>query len=126
MSKESLTLVERTVFFVRIAHSLSVSARTWIIVFMIIEFLGFIPVLGIFGVLPNRRFGMDFWPLIAIIWCAFYLFVGLNLRSLHCPQCGKSYFGNYLDLLGGYEVPGRRFSLFTRECANCGSREVSN
>src|SRR3984957_14048799 len=41
--------------------------KAWIIVFMFIEVLAFIPALGIFGLLPNRRFGRDFWLLIGLM-----------------------------------------------------------
>jgi ribosomal protein S27AE len=99
--------------------------RTWIIAFMIIEFLWFIPVLGIFGLLSNKRFGKDFWPAAAIIWVAFYFLTALRLRFLRCPRCGKSSFGNFLALFGGYVSPGQRYSLFSKECANCGFREDS-
>ena len=100
--------------------------RTWLVAFMIIEFLGFIPVLGIFGLLSNKRFGKDFWPMAAISWVALYLFTVSLLRSLRCPQCGKNYFGNFSALFGGYVAPGRRYSLFRKECANCGLRKDSN
>ena len=84
--------------------------RTWIIALMMIEFLGFIPVLGIFGLLSNKRFGKDFCPVAAIIWVALYLFTASRLRSLRCPQSGKKYFGNFsaivlvITLLRGAEI----------------------
>ena len=126
MSKESLTFDERTVFFARIAHTLSVGARTWIIVFMIIEFLGFIPILGIFGIFSNKLFGHRFWPIAAIIWLVLYLLTALRLQCFHCPQCGKNRFGNFSAFLGGYVSQGRRYSLFSKECANCRSQGDSN
>jgi hypothetical protein len=49
------------------------------IAFMIIEFLGLIPVLGIFGLLSNRVLGKDFWPTAAIMWVALYLFTASHL-----------------------------------------------
>ena len=100
--------------------------RKWIIAFTITEFLGLIPVLGLFGLLSNRYFGQRFWPFIAIIWVVFYLATASCLLSLRCPQCGKNYFGNFFALFGGYVSPGHRYSLFKKECANCGLRRNSN
>jgi len=93
---------------------------------MIIEFLGFIPILGVFGLLSNQCFGNGFWPGAAIIWVALYLFTASRLRSLRCPQCGKNYFGNFLAFWGGYVSPGQRYSLFNKDYANCGLRKDSN
>ena len=75
--------------------------RAWIIVFMIIEFLGFIPVLGIFGILSNKPFGQRFWPTAAIMCVALYLLAALRLRHLRCPRCGENYFENFSALFGG-------------------------
>jgi hypothetical protein len=52
---------------------------------MIVEGLGFIPVLGIFGLLSNRHFGQGFWPFAAIMWVVLYLLTALRLLSLRCP-----------------------------------------
>ena len=100
--------------------------KTWIIAFMIFEFLGFVPILGICGLLSIRLIGEDFWPVAAIIWVVVYLFTTLRLRSLRCPRCGKNYFGNLLALFGGYVALRHRDSLFSKECANCGLRIGSN
>lgn len=100
--------------------------RTWTIAFMIIEFLGFIPVLGIFGFLSKGRFGKDFWRTAAIAWAVLYLFIATCLRSLSCPQCGKNYFGNFLALFGGFVAPGHQYNLFSKECANCELRKMPN
>jgi hypothetical protein len=98
--------------------------RTWIVVLIIIEFLGFIPILGIFRLLPH--IGKDFWPIAAIMWGTLYLFTALHLRSLHCPRCGKKYFGDFSALFGGYVAPGQRYSVFKKECINCGLGKNSN
>jgi len=100
--------------------------RTWIIVLMIVEVLGFIPVLGIFGLLPNMLLGQTFWPVAAIMWIVLFLLTALSLRWLRCPRCGVSYFGNFSALFGGYVAPGQRYSLFSKKCANCGFRKDSN
>jgi hypothetical protein len=104
----------------------SMDGRTWIIAFMIIEFLGFIPVLGIFGFLSNKRFGKNIWPRAAIIWLALYCLTALRLRFLRCPRCKKRYFGNFLALFGDFVSLGQRNSLISEECANCGFRNDSN
>jgi hypothetical protein len=93
---------------------------------MIVEGLGFIPVLGIFGLLLNRFFGQRFWPIAATLWVALYFLTALRLRCLRCPRCGKSYFGNFFALFGGYVSPGHRYTLFSKECANCGLRKDSS
>ena len=100
--------------------------RTWTIAFMIIEFLGFIPVLGVFGLLSNEHLSQRFWPIAAIMWAALFLLTALRLRYLRCPRCGKNYFGNFSALFGGYDSPGHKYSLINKECANCGLRKVSN
>jgi len=73
---------------------------------MIIEFLGFIPVLGIFSILSINLFGKRFWPVAAIMWLALCLLTALRLRCFLCPQCGKNYFGNFSALFGGYVSQG--------------------
>jgi hypothetical protein len=83
-----------------------VAQRGWNIAFGIIEFLGFIPVLGIFGLLPDKHLGKDFWPVGAIIWIAVYFLTALRLRFLRCPRCGKNYFDSFLTLFGGHVYPG--------------------
>jgi hypothetical protein len=93
---------------------------------MIIEFLAFIPVLGIFGLLSNKSFGKTFWPAASIFWVALYFLTALRLRFLRCLRCGGNYFGNFSSLLGGYDSPGHRYNLFSKECANCGFRSDSN
>lgn len=100
--------------------------RRWIVAFMIIEFLGFVPLLGIFELLPNKLLGQRFWPLVAIMWVALYLLTASCLRWLRCPRCRKNYFGTFSALFGGYVAPGQRYILFSKECANCGLRRDSN
>ena len=100
--------------------------RAWIIVFMIIESFGFIRVLGIFGILSSKLFEQRFWPIAAIMWLVLYLLTALRLRCLRRPQCGKNYFGNFSALFGGYVSPGHHYSLFSKECANCGLWKASN
>ena len=93
---------------------------------MIVEVLGFIPVLGNFGPLPKKDLGQHFWPIATITWVTLYLLIAFRLRFFPCPRCGKSYFGSFLALIGGYDSPGHRYSLFSKECANCGLRKDSN
>ena len=100
--------------------------RTWIVAFMTIEFLGFVPLLGILGLLSTRHWGQRFWALAAIMWVALYLFAVLNLRWIRCPRCGMNYFGNFSALFGSYDSLGHRYSLFSKECANCGLPRDSN
>jgi hypothetical protein len=59
--------------------------RRWIIAFTIIEFLGFIPIVGIVGLLTNKFLGRNLWVLAAIFYGALYLFTGSRLRVLCCP-----------------------------------------
>lgn len=93
--------------------------RSWIIAFMIIEFLGFIPVFGIFGLLSNTRFGKDFWPMTAIIWVAVYFLTALRLRFLRCPRCGKHYFDNFLALfVRGSDIVSLKKLLLTPDCGS--------
>lgn len=88
----------------------------WIIVFTLVELLGFIPILGVFGLLPNRGFGKNFWPMAAILWGALCLFTGSCVQSLRCPRCEQNYF-DIAALFGSYDGPT---SLFKKECVNCG------
>jgi hypothetical protein len=100
--------------------------RRWIIACIIVEFLGFIPFVGIVGIASIKHFGRDFSMVGAILFMSLYLYTGSRLRKLRCPRCGQNYFGDFSALFGGLIAPGRRYSLFGKECAYCGLRKYSN
>jgi hypothetical protein len=86
--------------------------RTRIYLFMVLEFLAFIPFVGLVGIVERRLLGTDhlFKPAV-LLWGALYLLTGSRLRTFPCPRCGQKFFGGFFATSGNF---------LGNKCASCG------
>ena len=99
----------------------------WTVICLILEFLAFIPVVGIASVVSRKLLGTDLWYPAAIVWGLLYVFTIFRLRNFPCPRCNKNFFGG-IDF--DAKTAGNLFSMPTvfvgRKCAFCGLRKYAN
>jgi len=92
--------------------------RRKIVACMIIEFLAFVPVVGIVSLASRRLFSIDLAFPAMLLWGILYIYTGSRLRSFLCPRCGKNFVGG---ILGDSSLLFSKPRAFIgRECANCG------
>jgi hypothetical protein len=85
---------------------------------MIVEFLAFIPVVGLISVASRRLLSIDLALPAALLWGVLYIYTISRLRSFLCPRCGKNFVGGILgDSRLLFSKPR---AFFGRECAYCG------
>ena len=89
--------------------------RNLIVLFMVAEFLAFLPFVGLVVTAERLLFKTNSLTMpAALIWGALYLFTISRLRSFPCPRCGQNYFGGF------FATPG---NVLGNKCANCGLRK---
>ncbi len=93
------------------------SHRNMIAVFLLAEFLGFLPFIALVASVEKHLFSTDkmFFPA-ALSWGALYIFTASRLRNFPCPRCGKNFFGGF------FATPE---TVLGRNCANCGLRRYA-
>lgn len=98
--------------------------RTKIAACMIVEFLAFIPFVGVISVASRRLFSINLAFPAALLWGILYIYTVSRLRSFLCPRCGKNFLGGILGNSSLLFSKPRAF--FGRECAYCGLEKYSD
>jgi len=91
---------------------------------MIVEFVAFIPFVGIISVASRRLFSLDLALPAGLVWGILYIYTASRLRSFLCPRCGKNFVGGILGDSSLLLSKPRAF--FGRECAYCGLEKYSD
>jgi hypothetical protein len=85
--------------------------RNRIALYLVVEFLGYLPFVALVVSAERRLFGTTNLGLpAALAWGALYLYTGSRLRSFPCPRCGKNFFA------GLFATP---WKILARKCAHC-------
>jgi hypothetical protein len=89
--------------------------RNRIVLYMVAEFLAFIPFVGLVATVGRLLFATNNLAMPAAwIWGVLYLYTISRLRSFPCPRCGQNFFGGF------FAIPG---VVLGNKCANCGLRK---
>jgi DNA-directed RNA polymerase subunit RPC12/RpoP len=90
--------------------------RNKILLLLVVEFLAFLPFVGLTAIIEKKLFSSSYTFLPAVIAYGALFIMTLNrLRTFPCPRCGKKFFGRF----GGPQ------EFLDRKCAYCGLRRGS-